>query len=152
MSNEMLCRHPTLDECVAAGRGPEYVGGKYSEGGLPNMPEERERFEAYMRGHCWDVGGYDTEKNCYDTVGVRMLYGVWRDRGALPTIACKPAAGQNESGSEIERLRGLAALVVRETGEDEDGLMPHEPREALLILREAALVLVPSNAGPGKAK
>ena len=79
-------RHPTLDECGAAGMGPTYMPGHgYTEGGLKDTPEERERFEAYMRGHCWDVGDYDDAKHCYDTVGVRMLYGVWRDRGALPT-------------------------------------------------------------------
>ena len=86
MLNDGLGRHPTLAECEAAGRGPEYNGTKYSEGGLPNTQEERERFEAYMRGHCWDVGAYDTEKKCYDTVPVRQLYGVWRDRGSLSTI------------------------------------------------------------------
>lgn len=89
MLNEKLghdARHPTLAECEAAGRGPIQEAGKYREGGLPNTPEERERFEAYMRGHCWSVGGYDAEKDCYDTVGVRMLYGVWRDRGSLPTV------------------------------------------------------------------
>ena len=56
---------------------------KFREGGLPNTAEERARFEAYMRGHCWDFGNYDSERQCYDTVSVRMLYGVWRDRGLL---------------------------------------------------------------------
>lgn len=36
-----------------------------------------------MHGHCWEIGRYDTAKFCYDTTLVRMLYGVWRDRGAL---------------------------------------------------------------------
>ena len=57
--------------------------GKYVEGGLSNTLEERTRFEAYMRGHCWKVGEYNAETQCYDTVLIRMLYGVWRDRGAL---------------------------------------------------------------------
>ena len=77
-------RHPTLVECHDAGA---YLMGKgYSEGGLPNAAEERARFEAYMRGHCWDVGKFDVATNSYDTVHVRCLYGVWRDRGSLPTV------------------------------------------------------------------
>jgi hypothetical protein len=79
-------RHPTLEECEKAGRGPDnWVGKPYSSGNLPDTPEERARFEAYMRGHCWYVGEYDEELRIYE-VGVRQLYGVWRDRGSLPTI------------------------------------------------------------------
>jgi len=74
---------PSLEECEAAGRGPTYNGNKYTEGGLPNTIEERQRFEAYMRGHCWSPGTYASEQGAYDTVLVRMLYGVWRDRAAL---------------------------------------------------------------------
>lgn len=85
-SDDTAPRHPTLAECEAAGAGPVYVPRVgYTEGGLPNTTDERARFEAYMRGHCWDIGNYDEAKRCYDTVGVRMLYGVWRDRGSLPT-------------------------------------------------------------------
>lgn len=73
---------PTLEECFAAGKGPEQTG-TFLEGGLSNTPEERARFEAYMRGHCWEVGNYDDAERAYDTVIVRMLYGVWRDRGLL---------------------------------------------------------------------
>ncbi len=76
-----IARHPTLAECEAAGKGPPtYIHG------LPNTPEERARFEAYMRGHCWVVGSYVEAERSYDTVAVRRLYGVWRDRGSLPTI------------------------------------------------------------------
>ena len=39
-------------------------------------------------------------------------------------------------------LLQLARDVLHETGEDEEGLMPHEPREALLLLRQKALALV----------
>jgi hypothetical protein len=80
-------RHPTLAECHKAGRGPDNCpGDPYDSGGLPDTPEERERFEAYMLGHHWDCGKYDKELRCYDTVLVRCLYGVWRDRGSLPTV------------------------------------------------------------------
>jgi hypothetical protein len=73
---------PTIEQCFAAGKGPEQ-SDTFREGGLPNTPEERARFEAYMRGHCWDIGGYDESIQGYDTTLVRMLYGVWRDRGLL---------------------------------------------------------------------
>ena len=79
-------RHPTLDECGAAGNGGTYSAAVYTEGGLPDTTDERARFEAYMRGHCWDAGKYDDRLHCYDTTTVRMLYGVWRDRGSLPTV------------------------------------------------------------------
>lgn len=77
-------RHPTIAECELAGKGPG-IGedGKFHEGGLPNTPEERERFEAYMRGHCWYIGAYDSDIRAYNTILVRQLYGVWRDRGSL---------------------------------------------------------------------
>lgn len=75
-------RQPTLNECHSAGVGPTYVPTRgYNEGGLPNDADERARFEAYMRGHCWDVGKFDAATNSYDTMHVRCLYGVWRDRG-----------------------------------------------------------------------
>lgn len=80
---EALLREPPLEECYRAGKGPSQVPGEYHEGGLPDTADERARFEEYMRGHCWEFGGYDQTKRCYDTVFVRMLYGVWRDRGAM---------------------------------------------------------------------
>jgi hypothetical protein len=77
----------TVDECYAAGRGPDnYPGKPFSSGGLPDTPEERERFEAYMRGHCWAVGEYDAKLGIYEEMTARCLYGLWRDRGAMPTI------------------------------------------------------------------
>ena len=80
-------RHPTLVECHKAGRGPDNGPGKpYCSGGLPDTADERERFEAYMQGHHWDCGKYNKELRCYDTVLVRCLYGVWRDRGSMPTV------------------------------------------------------------------
>lgn len=80
-------RHPTVEECEAAGRGPDNGPGKpFDSGGLPDTPEERARFEAYMRGHCWGLSTYDDELRAYPNTVERMLYGVWRDRGALPTV------------------------------------------------------------------
>jgi hypothetical protein len=38
----------------------------------------------------------------------------------------------------VSRLEALARLVLHETSEDSEGFMPHEPREALLLLRTAA--------------
>lgn len=98
-------RHPTLAECEQAGRGPENGPGiPFNEGGLPNTPEERARFEAYMRGHCWDVGSYSEELRAYDTTFVRCLYGLWRDRGSLPTVA--NGTQHIEGESEPQRERG----------------------------------------------
>lgn len=83
----MTPRHPTLEECNQAGRGPSnYPGKEYETGGLVDTPEERARFEAYMRGHCWDFGKYVEADRSYDGTFVRCVYGVWRDRGALPTV------------------------------------------------------------------
>ena len=79
-------RHPTLAECQAAGRGPNAMQEGSWVGGLPDTPEERERFETYMRGHCWAFGQYEEAMRSYDTLAVRMLYGLWRDRGVLPTV------------------------------------------------------------------
>ncbi len=80
-------RHPTIAECEEARRGPYNCPGlPYQAGGLPDTAEERARVEAYMRGHCWDAGKYDEVAHCYDGMFVRRLYGVWRDRGALPTV------------------------------------------------------------------
>jgi len=70
-------RRPTIDECRAAGE----------RAGLPDTPDERERFEAYIRGHCWYVGPYDHASSAYFNVHVRCLYGVWRDCGKLLTTA-----------------------------------------------------------------
>lgn len=75
---------PTLEECEAAGRGPRNgPGTPFDSGGLPDTPEERARFEAYMRGHCWGHGMYNEESGCYDGMFTRQLYGIWRDRGSL---------------------------------------------------------------------
>lgn len=80
-------RHPSLEECRAAGVGPAYDPSEgYREGGMPNTEEERARFEAYMAGHAWHVGAYDEAKRCYVEMLTRLLYGVWRDRGSLPTV------------------------------------------------------------------
>lgn len=80
-------RHPTLQECEAAGRGPSnYPGKPYESGGLPDTPEERARFEAYMKGHCWKVSAYNEQERSYGDVSTRCFYGLWRDRGALPTV------------------------------------------------------------------
>ena len=90
---EALLREPTLEECFAAGKGPEHVAGEFHEGGLLDTADERARFEAYMRGHCWDFGKYDSAIRAYDTGLVRMLYGVWRDRGAISSATLSKLEG-----------------------------------------------------------
>jgi hypothetical protein len=93
-------RHPTLSECEAAGKGPSNgLGAPYSSGGVRDTSEERERFEAYMQGHCWSIGNYDGAARGYDTVFVRCLYGVWRDRGSLPTVTPNVKGEPNTTAS-----------------------------------------------------
>lgn len=117
-------RHPTLEECETAGIGRTYVPTKgYSEGGLPNDADERARFEAYMRGHCWDVGEYEEYLDCYDTVEVRRLYGVWRDRGSLPTVwpnvevRGSGVTGQSAAASPLSPAPQGSASGVRRSNE-----------------------------------
>jgi len=110
-------RHPTLEECEKAGIGPVNVPGKgYSEGGLPNTAEERARFEAYMRGHCWDFGAFDAKTNSYDTVEVRRLYGVWRDRGWLAMKAAQPqqATAADALRRDNDNLRTVMIAAAEE--------------------------------------
>lgn len=111
----MTARHPTIEECEAAGRGPSNWPGKpYEVGGLPDTPEERARFEAYMRGHCWDVGRYIEKQRRYDTMFVRFCYGVWRDRGALPTTYGVRAT----SSASAEAVTAPSASAVPTTNGD----------------------------------
>ena len=84
-----LAHRDTMGNVKGIPRVPNWSS---SGGGLPNTDDERLRFEAYMRGHCWDVGTFDTKTNSYDTTFVRCAYGVWRDRGSLPTIFTEVAA------------------------------------------------------------
>lgn len=58
------------------------------------------------------------------------------NRGFWGRAAAKAITERKQAEAEAARLRDL---ILHETGEDKDGLMPHEPREALLILRRAAL-------------
>jgi hypothetical protein len=84
-------QHPTIEQCRAAGRGPENGPGlPYNVGGLPDTPEERARFEAYMQGHCWEAGPYNEAERSYSFSITRCLYGVWRDRGALAIAQQEP--------------------------------------------------------------
>jgi len=51
--------------------------------GAPHNELERLAFEAYMRGHCWKAGTWDAKTMSYTDMSTRMLFAVWRDRGAL---------------------------------------------------------------------
>jgi len=87
-------REPTEKECFEIGRGPAEAP-PFRHGWMPDTADERKRFEAYMRGHCWDFGSYDLKTLSYDTVMVRMLYGVWRDRGYLATVVSQAEANHD---------------------------------------------------------
>ena len=77
----MLFRSPTQEAAHAMGA----KGGEYDEA-------ERLVFEAWMRGHCWSMGGiqwngseYSAPRGVVDgwEIGIRMLWAAWRDRAAL---------------------------------------------------------------------
>lgn len=77
---------PSIEACEVAGR---------LDNVLEDTADDLARFESYMRGPGWFVGAYDAKTNSYDTtlvhMLVRMLYGVWRDRGGLSAqIADEP--------------------------------------------------------------
>ena len=77
------------------------------------------------------------------------------DRRRTPTLLNRhrPADEHwNKIAAHADRLRALAELVMQETGEDSDGLMLHEPREALVILRRAAAAVLVPNARVARAK
>jgi len=51
--------------------------------GVPHNPDERALFEEYMRGHCWLCDSWIEQKQDYYDAHQRVLYAVWRARGAL---------------------------------------------------------------------
>jgi hypothetical protein len=51
--------------------------------GAPHNEQERLRFEAYQRGHCYQVGVWNPEKVCYEDIPNRVMFSIWRDRAAL---------------------------------------------------------------------
>ncbi|MBP7610126.1 MAG: hypothetical protein KA760_11550 [Steroidobacteraceae bacterium] len=151
-------RHPTVEECEAAGRGPDNgPGNPFECGGLPDTPEERARFEAYLRGHCWTAGDYDTRRRCYPTTFARMLYGMWRDRGALPTVwptNDQPNARNDMQQCQLTECKGRprCARCTAQDRKDVEAQLPHayllaklamimplfqEARDALTAITEA---------------
>lgn len=46
---------------------------------------ERELFEEWLRGHCWDVGP-KLESGEYANMLTRICWASWRDRAALAAI------------------------------------------------------------------
>lgn len=64
---------------------PKTLDAAYLMGatGAPHNEHERLRYEAYMRGHCWQVGVWNADKVAYDDMTNRMLFAVWRDRAAM---------------------------------------------------------------------
>lgn len=68
--------------------------------GVPHSEAERALFLAYLRGHCWGDGLWDAERNEYADQATRMLYAVWRARGAI-AAPLPPAAGSGPSNAEL---------------------------------------------------
>ena len=66
--------------------GPEAMG-------IPHDEAERFAFEAWMRGHCWEIGSewdgsayvskYAGDPFNANAILTRMLWAAWRDRAAL---------------------------------------------------------------------
>lgn len=84
--------------------------------GAPATEEERLLFEAWMKGHCWKVGGEWNGKQYVDKAEsdgyprpqamlTRQLFAAWRDRGALDL------AERDRLAAECEALRAMAARV-----------------------------------------
>lgn len=49
--------------------------------GSPATDGERELFESWMRGHCWQCGEWNGQ--AYPDMTTRVLWAAWRDRAAL---------------------------------------------------------------------
>lgn len=76
------------------------VGAK----GSAHSEAERELFEAYMRGHCWQVGTWLPDQQGYEDCSTRMLFAVWRDRAALADqLAAQPTSGESHGGDDHRR-------------------------------------------------
>lgn len=59
----------------------------------------------------------------------------------------QPAKAYAQLFAAAPDLLALARLIEHETGEDENGELPHEPREALLVLRDAARAAIAKATG-----
>lgn len=51
--------------------------------GVPHSEKERNLFLEYLRGHCWPDGEWNKDTNEYSDRYTRVLYAVWRARGAV---------------------------------------------------------------------
>ena len=73
--------------------------------GAPATEAERLLFEAWMKGHCWEVEGkwsgrtYIGERVYDGSMITRMLWAVWRDRAALAQPAKPEQPEQAECGN-----------------------------------------------------
>lgn len=125
-------------------RGPRLVG---PHGGLneampnPTAADQADPlFEAIWQAtKTWDVNVPEKYVGYCGMNGSHVMLILGPLRAAL--------AARDERVRELEALRNL---VLTETGEDGEGNMPHEPREALLILRKAARALLSPSTEPTK--
>lgn len=66
---------------------------RLGETGAPHSEYERTLFEAYMKGHSWAHGEWLADRQYYDDMQTRILFAIWRDRGALEEFTKKYNCG-----------------------------------------------------------
>lgn len=76
-----------LDTLAVAAEPSIEMARRIGETGVKHSEKERQLFIAYMQGHCWKAGPWDAERSEYLDMHTRVLYAVWRARGALAAQA-----------------------------------------------------------------
>jgi len=59
----------------------EAMAEEIGENGAPHSENERRLYEAYCKGHCWEVGAWSGTEYC--EMLDRIRFAMWRDRAAL---------------------------------------------------------------------
>lgn len=154
---------PSVSDAERMGAGgPEAMG-------IPHDESERLAFEAYMRGHCWEIAakwdGTAYLSKCADhlydngAMITRMLWAVWRDRAALAALKAKQhkvRQYKDFSAMDCSRARAAREFLASFNGQSfgisrEERPNPHDGRHlgiALDYIEElSAMVLCFSEKG-----
>lgn len=108
---------PTIDQARRLG-----------EKGSPARESERLLFEAWMRGHCWAIGGAwngkqykasdeDGSRVNQQAMLTRMLWAAWRDRGTLADDQLR-AYGDKRAREAVEALQHIPQSVIDKAWND----------------------------------